>query len=225
MNGVAREGALGKIHILEVDSQDEAAESSFLPLFAGVHCLVMGQEKSDKELMLRYKDGDADAFVELYTRHKAPLYRYMLRSSASKAEAEELYQDVWASVIKSRTRYSATAKFTTWLYSIASNRLVDHYRKQGKWDQYLVDDDSESCAVAASFEQPEAQADIKQQVLRLMYCLEQLPPPQRQVFLLKEEAGLTLNAVASSTGIGLEAAKSRMRYALGKLRLCMGGET
>ncbi|MDX8404102.1 MAG: sigma-70 family RNA polymerase sigma factor [Mariprofundaceae bacterium] len=181
-------------------------------------------EPGDEELMLRYKDGSAEAFVELYARHKGPLYRYMLRSCESKALAEELYQDAWTGVIKGRSRYNATAKFSTWLYSIASHRLIDHYRKQGRWNEYLVDDDGEACAVAASFEQPEAQADINQQMQRLLYCLEQLPPPQRQVFLLKEEAGMTINAIASSIGIGLEAAKSRMRYALGKLRLCMGGE-
>jgi RNA polymerase sigma-70 factor (ECF subfamily) len=182
-------------------------------------------EPGDEELMLRYKDGNADAFVILYNRHKAPLYRYMLRSCESKAVAEELYQDVWAGVIKARSRYTATAKFTTWLYNIASNRLIDYYRKQGKWDEHLVEDDGEACAVAAPFEQPEAQADINQQMQRLFYCLEQLPPPQRQVFLLKEEAGLTLQVIAVSIGINLEAAKSRMRYALGKLRLCMGDET
>jgi len=182
-------------------------------------------QSNDEVLMLRYKDGSADAFAVLYGRHKAPLYRYMLRSCASKAVAEELYQDVWVNVIHARGRYHVTAKFTTWLYSIAGNRLVDHYRKQGRWDVYLVDDAVETCAVAADFEQPEQQADINQQMQQLLDCLKQLPPPQRQVFLLKEEAGLTLNAIATSIGIGVEAAKSRMRYALGKLRLCMRGET
>lgn len=208
-------------------SLSERGGKPSLPLFGRLHCLVMGHlnDPGDKELMLRYKDGNADAFVELYARHKAPLYRYMLRSCESKAVAEELYQDVWASVIAARSRYKATAKFSTWLYSIASHRLVDHYRKQGKWDEYLVDDDGASCAVAVSFEQPERQADMNQQMRRLFHCLQLLPPPQRQVFLLKEEAGLTLSAVAASVGIGLESVKSRMRYALKKLRLCMGGET
>ena len=197
-----------------------------LPLFLGLHCLVMVtlNDLGDEALMLRYRDGSADAFALLYGRHKAALYRYMLRSCESKAVAEELYQDVWASVIQARMRYTASAKFSTWLYSIASNRLVDHYRKQGRWDEYLVDDADESCALAAPSEQPEAQAETNQQMQRLLDCLEQLPPPQRQVFLLKEEAGLSLGAVAASIGIGLEAVKSRMRYALAKLRLCMGGE-
>lgn len=196
------------------------------PQGQALHSLLMSyiNEPGDKELMLRYRDGSADAFATLYARHKAALYRFMLRSCESKAVAEELYQDVWVNVINARARYKATAKFTTWLYCIANNRLVDHYRKQGKWDEYLVDDDSEHCAVAASFEQPEQQADINQQMQRLMHCLKQLPPPQRQVFLLKEEAGLALDAIAASIGAGREAVKSRMRYALVKLRLCMGGE-
>ena len=201
----------------------EKGGKGFLPLFTELHSPVMG-EPNDEELMLRYKTGSGDAFTLLYGRHKAALYRYMLRSCESKAVAEELYQDVWVNVINARARYKATAKFTTWLYCIANNRLVDHYRKQGRWNEHLVGDEAECCAVAARFEQPEQQADINQQIQRLMHCLKQLPPPQLQVFLLKEEAGLALDAIAVCIGAGREAVKSRMRYALGKLRLCMGGE-
>lgn len=197
-----------------------------LPLFPRLHCTQMKplNESDDEELMLSYKDGSADAFATLYSRHKGAVYRFMHRSCESKAVAEELYQDVWVNVINARERYKTTAKFTTWLYCIANNRLVDHYRKQGKWDEYLVDDTGEHCAVAAPFEQPERQADINQQIQRLLHCLELLPPPQRQVFLLKEEAGLALDAIAITIGVEREAVKSRMRYALGKLRICMGGE-
>lgn len=185
------------------------------------------QEASDEDLMGRYRNGSADAFTVLYGRHKAPLYRFMLRACDSQAVAEELFQDVWTSVIRARTRYEATAKFSTWLYRIANNRLVDHYRRQGRWQPYLqdeFDEEGEGCPVAAANAQPEQQADLNALIRRLLDCLQELPPVQRQIFLLKEEAGLALEAIAVSLGINRETAKSRMRYAIAKLRNCMGGE-
>lgn len=175
--------------------------------------------------MQRYQKGKADAFALLYARHKAPLYRLMLRSCESHAVAEELFQEVWISLIKAAPHYQPTAKFSTWLYSIANNRLIDHYRKQSRWDVWLVDEDAESCAVANPSEQPEQQAEVNREMQRLLQCLDTLPPPQRQVFLLKEEAGLSIQAIADSLDEGMEAIKSRMRYALKKLRVCMGGES
>lgn len=189
------------------------------------HDMVSINETTDEELMLSYKNGDSRAFEKLYLRHKGSLYRYMLRSCDSKDIAEELFQDVWASVIKARARYKASALFTTWLYRVASNRLTDHYRKNGKWDQYMesADEKSENCAIAVPYEQPEHQSDINQQIERLIYCLEQLPALQRQVFLLKEEAGLKLEEIAKAIEGNREMVKSRMRYAISKLRLCMEG--
>lgn len=189
------------------------------------HLMAANNVPTDEELMLSYKDGDSTAFEQLYLRHKGGLYRYMLRSCDSKAIAEELFQDVWASVIRSRTRYQSSALFTTWLYRIASNQLTDHYRKTGKWDQYIDQDNKEDvdCAIAAPYEQPEHQAGINQQMKRLLFCIEQLPALQRQVFLLKEEAGLKLEEIAKAIEGNREMAKSRMRYAISKLRLCMEG--
>lgn len=183
-------------------------------------------ETSDEALMLRYRDGNAAAFEALYARHKGPLYRFMLRGSESKAVAEELFQDVWIRVIDARHRYETRAKFTTWLYRIAHNRLVDHYRRQGKWQPYADDGENETaidCAVGDAQLEPENRTELNRLIQRLLDCLAQLPPPQRQVFLLKEEAGLALEAIAESIGSNKEAVKSRMRYAIRKLRHCMGG--
>jgi len=89
------------------------------------------QPGSDEDLMLRYAGGDADAFQALYENHRGGLYRYFLRQS-NPSEAEELFQDVWARVISSRKRYRPTAAFSTWLYTLAHNRLVDHWRREGR---------------------------------------------------------------------------------------------
>src|ERR1700694_2927984 len=86
---------------------------------------------SDEQLMLAYAGGDAGAFETLYARHKGPLYRFVLRSVKARAEAEELFQDVWMRAIEARSRYTPQAKFSTWLYTIAHNRLVDHWRARG----------------------------------------------------------------------------------------------
>src|SRR5688572_26973234 len=85
-------------------------------------------EGSDETLMLAYAGGDAGAFEALYRKHRGPLYRFVLRSVKGRGEAEELFQDIWMRVIEARARYAPAAKFTTWLYTIAHNRLVDHWR-------------------------------------------------------------------------------------------------
>ncbi|MDX8387566.1 MAG: sigma-70 family RNA polymerase sigma factor [Ghiorsea sp.] len=176
--------------------------------------------------MLLYKNGDAAAFEELYHRHKGGLYRYTLRSCNNKTIGEELFQDIWAKVIHASGSYSDTAKFSTWVYHIAHNRLIDHYRSTGKWDDYLVENDvdNEHCAVVAHHDQPEQQSETNQKVKLLLACIELLPASQKQVFLLKEEAGLSLGAITEMIKCSKEAIKSRMRYAIQKLRNCMGGE-
>jgi len=191
------------------------------------HGMATHSDPTDESLMLSYKDGDSRAFEQLYLRHKGGLYRYILRSCESKATTEELFQDVWMRVINARNNYQTTALFTTWLYRIASNRLTDHYRKHGKWDQYIDqhDENDETCAIATAYEQPEHQTDINQQIQRLLTCLEQLPALQRQVFLLKEEAGLKLEEIAKTIESSKEAVKSRMRYAISRLRHCMQAES
>src|SRR5258708_5077852 len=88
-------------------------------------------EAPDEQLMLAYRDGNAGAFETLYLRHRGRLFRFVLRSVKSRATAEELFQEIWIRVIEARDRYTAQARFTTWLYTIAHNRMVDHWRRRG----------------------------------------------------------------------------------------------
>jgi len=170
-------------------------------------------EAPDEELMLAYGEGDAGAFETLYKRHRGPLYRFVLRAIKQRSSAEELFQEVWIRVIEARSRYAPQARFTTWLYTIAHNLLVDHWRKKGLT---LVQLDDEP-AVAAP-DNPARQAEARQSLARLMQALEALPAAQREAFLLHEEAGLTVAEIAAATGTNEEAAKSRLRYAMAKLR-------
>jgi len=176
-------------------------------------------EVGDEQLMLAYREGDAGAFEELYKRHKGALFRFVLRSIRDRATAEELYQEIWMRAIEARGRYEVQAKFTTWLFTIAHNRLVDHWRKRGLT---LVSLDGEGAgqaepAAAADYE-PQRRLEAKQGLARFARALEDLPPAQREAFLLHEEAGMSVAEIARATGTNDEAAKSRLRYALSKLK-------
>ena len=173
---------------------------------------------ADEELMLAYRGGGAAAFEELYRRHKGPLYRFVLRSVRERSLAEELFQEIWMRVIEARERYEPQAKFTTWLYTIAHNRLVDHWRKKGLKSVSLDDEEGASEPAAAPGFEPEKILEAKQGLARFARALEALPPAQREAFLLHEEASMGVAEIARATGANEEAAKSRLRYALSKLK-------
>jgi len=165
--------------------------------------------------MLRYRDGDLAAFETLYRRHKDALYRYLLRGCAQPEAAAELFQDVWASLVRARARYEPRAKFSTWLYKLAHNRLIDHLRLLPRAPLPLDDDPP---FAASEHERPDAQALAAEKRLRLQSALAALPVEQREAFLLHEEGELTLEQIAEVSGVGRETIKSRLRYALVKLR-------
>ena len=131
--------------------------------------------------MLAYRDGNAGAFETLYTRHRGRLYRFVLRSVKASGTAEELFQEVWIRVIEARDRYTPQARFTTWLYTIAHNLLVDHWRRKGLT---LVESDEEP----VSSDNPASQAEAREGLARFLQALESLPPAQREAFLLHEES-------------------------------------
>lgn len=170
-------------------------------------------EATDEELMLAYRGGDAAAFETLYSRHRARLYRFVLRSVKSRAVGEELFQEVWLRVIDARGRYAPQARFTTWLYTIAHNQLVDHWRKRGLTLVALEGDD-----LPGTSPDPADQAQARESLARFAAALEALPPLQREAFLLHEEGGLTVAEIAAATQTNEEAAKSRLRYAMAKLK-------
>lgn len=183
----------------------------------------MLEDASDEALMLAYRDGDARAFEVLYARFRGRLYRYLRHQMGNTAQAEELFQDVWLKVIRARKGYEVAAKFSTWLFRIAHNRLIDHYRSQSHSHLVAYDDDrSLDDAVEAlpdpPYERPDMRLERKQAVERLARALAALPAPQREAFLLSQEADLSVEAIASATGVNRETAKSRLRYALNRLR-------
>jgi RNA polymerase sigma-70 factor (ECF subfamily) len=171
------------------------------------------EEAPDEQLMLAYRGGDAGAFEMLYTRHRARLFRFVLRSIKSRATAEELYQEVWMRVIEARGRYAPQARFTTWLYTIAHNLMVDHWRRAGLRLVSLEADD-----IPDGAPDPVRHAEARETLARFAAALESLPVAQREAFLLHEEGGLSVAEIAAATGSNEEAAKSRLRYAMAKLK-------
>ncbi len=172
--------------------------------------------------MLAYRDGEAAAFEALYARHRARLYRYVLHQFRRREEADELFQEIWMSVIRAREHYEVTAKFATWLYRIAHNRLVDGFRARGRAAEFELDltgDDGEAPDFPGPAAlQPERHAERAELAGRLLAALEALPAPQREAFLLAEEGELSVEEIAAATGVGFETAKSRLRYAHARLR-------
>ncbi len=168
--------------------------------------------------MLAYRGGDGGAFDILYKRHRTRLFRFVLRSIPSRGVAEELYQEIWMRVIEARGSYAPKARFTTWLYTIAHNRMVDHWRRSGLSVVSLDDADP-----PVDTRDPARQAEGREALARFAAALEGLPPAQREAFLLHEEADLSVAEIAVATGSNEEAAKSRLRYALAKLKAAADG--
>jgi RNA polymerase sigma-70 factor (ECF subfamily) len=175
----------------------------------------MAHKPEDSALMLRYKDGDTAAFDTLYRRHNDALYRYLLRLCRHRASAEDVFQDVWGKIIKARSSYRPTAKFTTFMYRVAHNCFIDHVRRNKRHATNLELDTE---LHADGSEQPDVIVERSLAKERLTLALHELPDEQRDAFLLFEEAGLSIDQIASVTGSNRETAKSRLRYANNKLR-------
>jgi RNA polymerase sigma-70 factor (ECF subfamily) len=177
---------------------------------------------ADEDLMLAYAAGEAAAFDALYARHKGGVYRYLLRQCRQGGVADELFQDVWMNLIRARASYAPTAKFTTWLYRLAHNRLIDHYRASAHLTLVSADDEVHEDAIAAlpgaRGDDPRVRAENRELGERLRAAVAALPSAQREAFLLQQEGGLSLAEIAELTGVGTETVKSRLRYALAKLR-------
>ena len=146
------------------------------------------------------------------------LFRFMLHQVREHGTAEELYQDVWQRVITARARYRPEARFSTWLFQIAHNRLTDHWRALQHRPAAPADAE-ERTEREADPQTPERQLSAFEERRRLQLALEELPADQREVVLLRLEQELSLEQIGEITGVGRETVKSRLRYALDKLRL------
>ena len=176
----------------------------------------MTDPRTDDDLMLAFAGGAPDAFEVLYARYRKPLYRYLYHAVGDKAAADDLYQDVWSRIIASGEKFRRGNGFKRWAFRIAHNRLVDHWRALGR--QPGMDADALDTVPGDGRQEPDETLERGRQAERLRAALMQLPPDQREAFLLQQEAGLSLADIARRENVGRETIKSRLRYAVGKLR-------
>ena len=197
---------------------DLAVNSRVSSLASVTYSQSMQQTPEDSALMLRYKDGDAAAFEILYRRHNAALYRYLLRLCRQRETAEDVFQDAWNKIVNARHSYRPTAKFRTFLFRVAHNCFIDHVRRNKRHHSVPSADPDR---YVSKEELPETSTERSLARRRLDQALGSLPEDQRDAFLLHEEGGLSIEHIAQVTGVNRETAKSRLRYAVKKLRLAL----
>ena len=173
--------------------------------------------------MLSFARGDAAAFEALYRRHESRVFRYLCRNVRDPEAANDLMQDVWFAVARSAARYQPTARFTTWLYTLAHHRMVDAFRARREHQSLDAATDCDGASLverlpADARTDPAAEAQNDDDGARVLRAVGELPEEQRAAFLLKAEAGLSVEEIAAATGTSFETAKSRLRYARSKLR-------
>ncbi|KAA9133581.1 sigma-70 family RNA polymerase sigma factor [Marinihelvus fidelis] len=177
------------------------------------------REDADEELMCRYAAGDARAFEVLYDRWRGPLYRYFLRHGGAESVAADLYQGCWEKVIRGRDRFEPGTPFRAWLFRVAHNHRVDHYRRVRPEQPLTAEPEAPDEAG------PGHDLDGDQQRDRLRAAVLALPADQRDAMLLKLEGDLGLDEIAIATGVGRETVKSRLRYATRKLKEVLANDT
>jgi RNA polymerase sigma-70 factor (ECF subfamily) len=187
------------------------------------------RDDSDESLMLRYREGDVRAFEVLVTRHRKPVFNFILRFVRDSAQAEDVMQETFLRVVKSAGAYERQAKFTTWLFTIARNLCVDASRRQkhrraASLDAPIDRSDGGEGRTSLGDLTPDGSAGVDRQAMgrelqvQMRQAIEALPDEQREIFLLREVADLQFNEIASIVGCSENTVKSRMRYALEKLR-------
>jgi RNA polymerase sigma-70 factor (ECF subfamily) len=173
------------------------------------------RERSDEDLMEAWAAGSMQAFEVLYARYRGPLYRYILRQVADDATANDLFQGSWEKIIKARKSYRPQAPFRAWMYRIAHNHVVDHFRRS------RPESELEPERMESAEEGPDELLSRADRQQKLREALDSLPDKQRDAILLKLDAGLDLQTIADVTGVNRETAKSRLRYAVARLKHLM----
>jgi RNA polymerase sigma-70 factor (ECF subfamily) len=186
------------------------------------------EPRSDEELMLAFRHGEARAFETLVVRHKRSLYNFLLRSVHDRSRTDELLQEVFLRVVRAKDRYETSAKFTTWIFTIARNLCVDESRRQ-KFRKTLPlehkrrgrgEDSGLSILDTTAARQIGTDAGSEAPTIRerIADAIERLPDDQKQVFLMRQFGGLSFKQIGEAVDAPENTVKSRMRYALEKLR-------
>lgn len=184
--------------------------------------------ESDEALLERFRGGQRPAFDELVRRHRTAIFNFILRSVRHHQTAEEIFQDTWLRIVQGARDFQGASKFTTWAYTVARNLCIDHSRKAALRKHPSLDepaghrDSGEGRAPADVIADPKAQVDRSaighELQRRLTAAIDALPADQREVFMLREHAGMAFKEIADIVGAPENTVKSRMRYALERLQ-------
>lgn len=185
-------------------------------------------EATDEMLMVRYQRGDRAAFAELLRRYKTPIYNFVLRQLRQPSLAEDVTQETFLRVVQNAAEFKHESRFSTWIYTISRNLCVDQlrraaHRKHASVDQAVRSGEDDRPLIEtladhhprANVERASASSEVAESIVR---AVDALPEDQREVFLLREIAGLSFKDIAEVTGAGENTVKSRMRYALDRLQ-------
>lgn len=190
----------------------------------------MPPEQTDEELLASYQQGDAGAFERLLRRHRGPLFTFLVRMLGDRERAEDLAQETFMRLVRGAAGWQEKARFKTWLYTIARNLCVDQSRR----DKFRRTESLDARAAGGEHGDTDGPALIEQvaggeagpergaesALLRpvLARALAALPQEQREVFILREQAGVPFKEIAVMVGVNENTVKSRMRYALEGLK-------
>jgi RNA polymerase sigma-70 factor (ECF subfamily) len=187
----------------------------------------MNIRRKDEELMLRYKDGDKDAFEMLYRRYEKPVLDLIYRTVMDASEAESLCQEAFYRVIKARKRYKATAQFKTWLFQIALNLSRDRLRRMKhrshlSLNAHVVahndgDIEIQDCISSPS---PDAAANLESARLESLIksAIASLPEEEHLVVVMKEYQGMSYSEIAEVMNCPVGTLKSHNHRAHQKLK-------
>lgn len=181
---------------------------------------------SDEDLVARYRsDGSALAVQELVRRHERSIYLFVLRFVGERTAAEDATQEVFVRMVQHLRTWDGRAQFRTWLFRVARNHCIDAHRKSKLRQTESLDAPSDPDGkgtrldtVPSPHAGPEAQMTGAQVKALLLQGIQKLSPEQREVLLLRQEAGLSFKEIAEMTQVSENTVKSRMRYALEHLR-------
>jgi RNA polymerase sigma-70 factor, ECF subfamily len=181
----------------------------------------------DAELLTAHRAGDAQAFARLYDRYDRPCFHFIRRllGSAHADAAEDLHQETWIAISRNSATFDpARASFSAWLFTVARHKVFDHFRRLRVAVLAGPGDDAAMMQVPDSAPSPLEAVESRELAQRIITAVEALPLEQRGAFIMFAHAGLSLEEIAGATGVAVETAKSRLRYARAKLRQVLAGE-
>lgn len=178
-------------------------------------------ELSDSQLVTLYKNGDEDAFGTLLNRHKNRVYTTIYLIVKDRYVAEDLLQDSFVKAVKTirSGRYNEEGKFLPWILRIAHNLAIDYFRKDKRYPVIVMDDGSKVFNTLEFAEDPIENKQIKMETHQMLrQLIQELPEAQKEVLIMRHYMQMSFQEIADSTGVSINTALGRMRYALINLR-------